>query len=239
MRARAWTTAAAAALLVIAAPAPTTAETPASPASFDPSTFGEPVSPACLSDPQSRLEAVADLLIDGRPVEAKAAAEQLLAAGGLPPRAEARARQLLAKAEALLPPPPPPPPPTPPFPEASFPVRQGEIGGGFSAGTAGTLRLARDGLSFLADGASRAAWTLPWENIADLSRDDGLWDTQHPLVLRQRHGPPRYLALIDGESVDAPPDRLLAAFGRARREAERRRTAAGDATAPPGKEQPR
>lgn len=190
---------------------------------------------ACRGDLRSRLDAVADLLLDGRPAEAAAAARELLAAGSLPRRDEARARQLLARAEALLPPPLPPAPPPPPFPEASFPVLQAKIGGGFSAGTAGSLRLAADGVSFLATASAEPLWALAWDDVATLSRDDGLWDARHPLVLRPRRGSPRYLALVDEHGVDLPPDRLLAAFAAARREAERRRTATEDPDAPPGK----
>lgn len=196
---------------------------------------------ACRSDARSTLDDVADLLIEGRAAEAKAAAEVLVAARGLTARDRARARQLLTKAEERLARAAPDAAPPSPFPAASFAVLQAQVGGGFSAGTAGSLRFAESGVSFLPRGSSQAAWTVPWERLPELVADDGLWDARHPLALRQHDGPPAYLALIDDEGDDLPPDRLLAAFERARREAARRRAAdaAGGAGGSPGKERKR
>jgi hypothetical protein len=185
---------------------------------------------------QGELDAIADLLIDGRPAAAKTAAEALLSAGALPPQVAARGRQLLAKAEELSP---APAPPLPPFPSASFAVLQAQVGGGFSAGASGRLQFAEEGVTFFERGRSEAAWAVDWDLVLGLTPDEGLWDARHPLVLRERNGSTRYFALIDNDGDSIRPDPLLAAFERARREAARRRaaSAAEGAGGSPGKEQ--
>jgi hypothetical protein len=189
------------------------------------------------SDRQAEVDSIADLLIDGHPAAAKVAAEAILS-GEAPPLIAARARRLLLKAQERLPPSPPPPPP---FPAASFEVLQARIGSGFAAGSAGSLRLAEDGVSFLEHGSSRAAWALEWSVVLELVPDNGLWNTRYPLVLRERDGSSRYFALIGGDGDAIAPDPLLAAFGRARREAEARQAAraAGRPDGSSGKERKR
>lgn len=194
---------------------------------------------AAPADHQAELDAIADLLIDDHPRAAKAAAEKLLAAPYLTVREKARAQQLLAKAEQRIPAPMPPDPPTAPFPNAHFKVVEAQAGSGFASGRTGSFRIDATGVSFVADGTRSIAWGVPWSRVEGLSVDDGLWDTHHPLVLRQRGADPRYLAVTNGHGEFPAPDRLLSAFQRARREA-RARAAAGDEAAPqPPKERSR
>jgi hypothetical protein len=180
------------------------------------------------ADPQEEVDAIADLLIDGQPREARTAAESLLAEPGLPPRIEARAQQLLTKAEErtapppAAPPPPPSPPPLPPFPVATFQVRQARIGEGFSVGDAGTLHIEGAGVWFVATASHDPSWTVPWAHVVDLTQDLGIWDAPYPLVLHERGGPPRYLAVIDDRGDFKAPAALLSAFESARREARKR-----------------
>jgi hypothetical protein len=216
-----------------------------SPAAAEPAPREDGSSPGNASaaparDHQSALDGIADLLIDDEPARAKAAAEALLTREELPPHVTDRAQQLLAKAEARLPPPPPPPPPLPPFPAASFDVRVARIGSGFGAGESGSLRLDATGISFVPAGSREIAWGVVWDRVEGLARDEGLWDTRHPLVLRRRGESPRYLAVTDDSGGFPAPDRLLSAFERARRAARQRRTAEtrGGTAEPPGKEQP-
>ena len=227
----------------------------AEPAS-EPSAEPKPAPTEAESDAhRSELEAIADLLIDDRPREAKAAAEDLLAVENLPADVAMRAWELLDKAEERLSAPPPPAAPAktpapmpmpaaarvatppPPFPDASFRVVEAQPGEGFTRGRTGTLRIDETGLSFVAAGSRKIAWGVPWSRVVTLTADEGLWDTLHPLVLRQHGAPPHYLALADRHGAFPKPDRLLAAFQRALQEAQSRTSRTGEnAKSPPGKE---
>ncbi|HEX2253988.1 MAG TPA: hypothetical protein VHQ65_12030 [Thermoanaerobaculia bacterium] len=185
--------------------------------------------PSPASDWQSALDRIADLLIEDRPADARAAAERLLGAPALPMEVEARARQLLATARRHLAAGSPAAEPRsgstaapqrPAFPSASFPVVLARIGAGFASGEAGSLRIDHTGVSFAPEGQRKPQWGVPWARVVDLTRTGGLWDTSHPLVLRQSDGPAYYLALVDRAGGYQLPDRLLEAFERARRQAQ-------------------
>lgn len=93
--------------------------------------------------------------------------------------------------------------------EASFRVRQGVIGAGFDTGATGKLRVSALGLEFLKIGSSRPKWSVRWAELAAASKDGGIWDLPFPLVIVDRSGARRYIALLDERGRCIPGDPLL------------------------------
>ena len=192
-------------------------------------------------DWQGELDLIADLLIDGKPLEARGKADRLLEVEGLPENVASRARALRDKADAQLDEPPPAEAEPSPAPrpkieippkeesgeesqeatgsvkDRSFKVRVAAIGGGFSQGVTGTLRISETGISFSPQGKSGEKWSIRWQNLAEAKKDTGLWDAPFPLVLIERGGRKRYVARLDqkGSYVNGAP--LLSAIAEGRR----------------------
>lgn len=169
-------------------------------------------------DWQRELDAIADLLIDGQALEAKARAEDLLQAAGLPQEATARSRVLRDKAEAKLIATPASlgSRPTIEIPARdektegvekveiakvpqlpAFKVRVARVGSGFGEGTSGVLQFSETGLSFVRTGQSRPDWSIRFKDLAEARGDDGLWDAPFSLVLIERGGRKHYLVHTD------------------------------------------
>jgi hypothetical protein len=196
------------------------------------------------TDWQSELDRIADLLIDGKPLEAKQQAEILLAREDLPEHAAARARALRDKAAARTAESPPatnqrPAIVIPPENETTgetatgekeqvFRVRLAAADGGFSQGVSGQLRVAETGISFVRQGKTREDWTIRWRDLAEAKNDTGLWDVPYPLVLIERGGGRRYVARLDQKGTYLPGAPLLSAIAE-----ERRRQSARKAPADP------
>ena len=207
---------------------------------------------AAVQDWQGELDLIADLLIEGKALEAKARTEDLLAVQNLPEDVATRARTLQEKAEARLAEPPAAPQPRPKIeippanggseeteaaqkapPPPSFRVREAIVGGGFGGGANGLLRVSAAGLSFTRQGQSREAWTIRWKDLAEARSDDGLWDAPYPLVLMERGGRKRYIAHIDQKGRYLPGQPVLAAISKGRRPGAARQPA-GEKAAVPG-----
>lgn len=103
---------------------------------------------------------------------------------------------------------------TPPKASAAsvfFLVREALVGGGFSQGVTGDLRVSPTGLGFTPKGKSREEWSISWRDLQDVSKDAGTWDVSHPLVIVDQKGGKRYIARIDGKGNYLPGDAILAA----------------------------
>lgn len=186
-------------------------------------------------DWQSELDRITDLLIDGKPLEARGKADQLLQVENLPEDVASRARELREKADAKLaesrPAEPRPKIEIPPKGESgeksektmaaakeqSFKVRVAAIGGGFSQGVTGLLRISETGISFTPQGKSGENWAIRWQNLAEAKSDTGLWDVPYPLVLVERGGRKRYVAHLDQKGTYLPGAPLLSAIAEGRR----------------------
>jgi hypothetical protein len=95
---------------------------------------------------------------------------------------------------------------------ASFLVREALVGGGFSQGVTGSLRVSAGGLGFTPRGKSREEWSIPWRNLREASKDAGTWDIPHPLVIVDQKGGKRYIARVDGGGGYLPGDAILSAI---------------------------
>lgn len=192
-------------------------------------------------DWQSELDQISDLLIDGKPLEARGKADHLLQVENLPEDVASRGRALREKADEKLAGSPlagsePRPEPRPKIEipakeesseksektataakEQSFKVRVAAIGSGFSQGVTGLLRISDTGISFSPQGKGGEKWTIRWQNLAEAKSDTGLWDAPYPLVLIERGGRKRYVARLDqkGSYVTGTP--LLSAIAEGRR----------------------
>lgn len=103
-------------------------------------------------------------------------------------------------------------PPKAPAASDFFLVREALIGGGFSRGVTGNLRVSPTGLGFTLNGKSREEWSIPWRDLQEVSEDTGTWDISHPLVIIDQKGRKRYIARIDGKGNSLPGDAILAAI---------------------------
>lgn len=188
-------------------------------------------------DWQLELDQITDLLIDGKPQEAKEKAELLLAVENLPEDIAARARTLRDKADAKLAgsrpvvSTPRPKIEIPakaedsektkksetPLKEQSFKVRMAAIGSGFSQGMTGLLLISETGISFVPQGKNREDWAIRWKDLVEARSDTGLWDVPYPLVLIERGGRKRYVARLDQKGNYLPGAPLLSAIAEARR----------------------
>jgi hypothetical protein len=95
---------------------------------------------------------------------------------------------------------------------SSFLVREALIGGGFSQGVTGNLRVSATGLGFTPKGGSREEWAIPWRDLQEASKDTGAWDVSNPLVIVDRKGRKRYIARIDEKGNYLPGDAILSAI---------------------------
>lgn len=93
-----------------------------------------------------------------------------------------------------------------------FLVREALVGGGFSRGVTGNLRVSPTGLGFTPDGKKREEWSIPWRDLQEASKDTGTWDISHPLVIVDQKGRKRYIARIDGKGSYLPGDAILASI---------------------------
>ncbi len=223
------------ALLAAGAAAQTPDPQEASPPLVEVDTGGDAADAA--PDWQSELDLIADLLIDGKPQEAKEKAERLLENDSLPEDVASRARTLRDKADARLAATSPAaskPKPKIEIPpksgngdkaekpaeaekELSFRVRVAAIGGGFTRGASGLLRISEQGVSFVPQGKTGEGWTIRWPELAEARNDTGLWDAPYPLVLIERSGRKRYVARLDQEGSYLPGAPLLSAIEKGRR----------------------
>lgn len=94
----------------------------------------------------------------------------------------------------------------------SFLVREALVGGGFSRGVTGNLRVSPTGIGFTPNGKKREEWSIPWRDLQEVSKDTGTWDISHPLVIIDQKGHKRYIARIDGKGGYLPGDAILAAI---------------------------
>lgn len=191
----------------------------------------ETVPETSVQDWQSELDAIADLLIDGKPAEARQRTAKLLETQNLPEAVAARARDLQQKADARLAAEPAPtvprkkieipekPSDSPkPSSGASFKVRLARVGSGFEAGTSGVLSVSETGLAFLRQGKPSSEWLIRWGDLAEAREDDGLWDVPYPpLVLIERGGRKHYVAPVDGKGLYQSGSSLLSAISEGRR----------------------
>lgn len=188
-------------------------------------------------DWQSELDRITDLLIDGKPLEARGKADHLLQVENLPEDVASRARALREKADAKLAESPPagaearPKIEIPPKGESgeksektvtaakeqSFKVRVAAIGKGFSQGVTGLLRISETGISFIPQEKTGENWAIRWQNLAEAKSDKGLWDAPYPLVLIERGGRKRYVARLDQKGSYLPGAPLLSAIAEGRR----------------------
>ncbi|HEX6864035.1 MAG TPA: hypothetical protein VF414_14500 [Thermoanaerobaculia bacterium] len=188
-------------------------------------------------DWQSELDGIADLLIDGKPLEARGKADQLLQVENLPESVASRARELRDKADERLAAAPPagsePRPkieitgkeesgkksekPEATSKESSFKVRMAAVGSGFSQGVTGLLRISDTGISFTPQEKGGESWAIRWPNLVEAKNDTGLWDAPHPLVLTERGGRKRYVARLDSKGTYLPGAPLLSAIAEGRR----------------------
>ncbi len=192
---------------------------------------------AQATDWQHELDLIADLLIDGKSLEAKERAERLLEEEGLPENVSSRTRTLRDRAVAKLAEPPAKPEPRPKIeipakspagedtgktetPEAaqeqSFRVRVALIGRGFGEGSTGLLRVSETGLSFLQQGKSKQDWAIRWKDLAEARKDEGLWDAPYPLVLIERGGRKHFIAHVDQKGHYLPGQAVLSAISKSR-----------------------
>ncbi|HWN42884.1 MAG TPA: hypothetical protein VNW71_11720 [Thermoanaerobaculia bacterium] len=188
-------------------------------------------------DWQSELDLITDLLIDGKPLEARGKADNLLETENLPENVASRARALRDKADARLAELLPIDAVERPKIEIpseeksgeksektvaaakvqSFKVRVAVIGSGFSEGVTGLLRISEKGLSFVPQGKSREDWAIRWHGLAEAKSDTGLWDAPYPLVLIERSGRKHYLVRLDRKGSYLPGAPLLSAIEKGRR----------------------
>lgn len=97
-------------------------------------------------------------------------------------------------------------------PSSVFLVREALVGGGFSRGVTGSLRVSPTGLGFTPKGGSREEWSIPWRDLQEVSKDDGAWDISSPLVIIDRKGRKRYVARIDEKGNYLSGDAILSAI---------------------------
>lgn len=169
-----------------------------------------------------REEEILSLLIDGRFIDARQAADRLLQEDGLPPDQRDRVVRLRATAlerEAAVDE--QPEPSESPASKAketfdfTFRVRVAVHSQGFVRGTDGRLRLYAGGVRFVPDttqdGASEDGdgWFLRWSEIRAWGEAEGLWDISHPLELISTDGENLYLAVIDRDGLFRSGERLL------------------------------
>jgi hypothetical protein len=190
---------------------------------------------------EEEIGAITDLLIDGAYGPAKERAVSLLEVEDLPGGMVLRAQALLAKAAARQREAAPVPVQEPALHEktpqprqtveirgphdtagkepaaATFHVRLAEIGGGFTAGSNGVLRLASDGLTFIPDTKDRSGWTIRWTALASAGPDDGLWDSPYPLAIFDRGGHKYFVTRIDEHGRYLPGSPILTAIAEARK----------------------
>lgn len=102
--------------------------------------------------------------------------------------------------------------PANPSPSTVFLVREALVGGGFSRGVTGNLRVSPTGLGFTPKGGGREEWSIAWGDLAEVSKDSGTWDVSHPLVIVDRKGRKRYIARTDSKGNDLPGDAILSAI---------------------------
>lgn len=122
--------------------------------------------------------------------------------------------------------------------EDSFPVRVALIGGGFAAGVSGRLSISRQGIAFTPKRKGDEAWSVPWRELAEARRDDGLWDVSYPILIAEHKGRKHYVAHIDDRERYLSGDAILAAISRARRpQKTSQQEPAGEKTEP-AREQP-
>lgn len=195
--------------------------------------------PEPVEDWQAELDEIADLLIDGKPVEAKKRSTELLDTPDLPDPVAARARGLLQKAEEKLAASPGGPEPRrkieisgedgkPKTSGTTFNVRLARIGSGFESGMSGLLRISETGLVFSRKGKAKENWTIPWSDLADARQDDGLWDAPYPpVLLLERSGRRHFLVQVDAKGRHLPPGPLLSAIAQGRRR-QKQEPAAGN-----------
>ena len=99
----------------------------------------------------------------------------------------------------------------------SFRVRLAEVGGGFTPGANGVLRLSDDGLRLVPEGKKMKGWAIRWADLAAARPDDGMWDSPYPLVITDRGGHKYFVTRIDGQGRYLPGSPILAAIAQARK----------------------
>lgn len=201
---------------------------------------GDAQAPEPSQNWQRELDAIADLLIDGKSAQARERAGKLLETQDLPDSVAVRARELQQKAEMKLAATSASPEPKKETAstgenekrertEPTFNVRIARIGSGFDAGTSCLLRISETGLEFSRKGQSREDWTIRWRDLVEAREDDGLWDTPYPpVVLVERGGRRHYLAQVDAKGRHLPGGPLLAAIAEGRRRQKTLKPAAGN-----------
>lgn len=102
--------------------------------------------------------------------------------------------------------------PAPQSPSSIFLVREALVGGGFSQGVTGNLRVSVTGLGFTPKGRSREEWAIPWSDLQEAGKDNGAWDVSSPLVIVDRKGRKRYIARIDEKGNYMSGDAILSAI---------------------------
>lgn len=231
---------------------PAAVEEPTAPISENHASAQEPAEPAPVEtepeqgaavtedtspDWQSELDLITDLLIDGKPLEARAKADHLLQVDDLPESVASRARALRDKADEKLAESSPagselrpkieitgteesgkrPEKTETTSKEQSFKVRVAAIGGGFSQGVTGALRISETGIAFTSQGKGGENWSIRWQNLVEAKNDTGIWDAPYPLVLVERGGRKHYIARLDQKGTYLPGAPLLSAIADERR----------------------
>lgn len=185
---------------------------------------------AAAMDWDREIGAILDLLIDDRFSEAEDRAARLLEREDLPEHLASWLRELQAKAQERLggvaaeprqkieagsekka------PEQEPAAAEDSFPVRVALIGGGFAAGVSGRLSISRQGIAFTPKKKGGEAWSVPWRELAEARRDDGLWDVSYAILISDRKGRKHYVARIDDRGRYLSGDAILSVISRSRR----------------------
>ncbi len=93
-----------------------------------------------------------------------------------------------------------------------FLVREALVGGGFSRGVTGNLRVSVTGLGFTPKGKSREQWSISWRDLKEVSKDAGDWDVSHPLVIADQKDRKRFITRIDAKGTSLPADAILTAI---------------------------
>lgn len=93
-----------------------------------------------------------------------------------------------------------------------FLIREALVGGGFSRGVTGKLRVSLTGLGFTPDGKSREEWSIAWRDLKEVGKDTGVWDVSYPLLIVDQTGRRRYIARIDAKGSYLPGDAILASI---------------------------
>ncbi|HEX7186084.1 MAG TPA: hypothetical protein VF756_29935 [Thermoanaerobaculia bacterium] len=184
---------------------------------------------AAVTDWDREIGAILDLLIDDRFSEAEDRAAHLLEREDLPEHLASWIRELQAKAQerrgGVAAEPrqkietgsgKEEPEQEPVVTDDSFPVRVALIGGGFAAGVSGRLSISRQGIAFTPKKKGGEAWSVPWRELAEARRDDGLWDVSYPILIAERKGRKHYVARIDDRGRYLSGDAILSAINRSR-----------------------